>query len=224
MVAVLALVGVVHAMFGDEGALPAVRFAGGEQAAPPGVVTPTTGVSTTTTIPERAAETIPLELTVEGIEVRSPGGAVEKLPKTTRTAVLATVEQYVRAAILRPLITTTADDERLLPLFSEKIQPLLSGPDRRTLVDEGLPRAVGGVSVERAQVRLVALGNEDGDIELVTATVDLVVQAETIDGPMTVVRSGDLVLVPAGKQFVVDGYRLSVRRESGGGAVVEAGV
>lgn len=224
MVTVLALIGAVHAVVGDDGAISAVRLAGGEQAAPLEVVTTTTGASTTTTIPESAAETIPLELIVEGIEVRSPGGALEKLPKATRTAVLTAVEQYVREATLRPLIATTADDEQLLPLFSEKIRPKLSGPDRRTLVDEGLPRAVGGVSIERAEVRLVALGNEGGDVELITATVDIVVRAETIDGPMVVARSGDLVLVPSGQQFVIDGYRLSVRRESGGAAVAEAGV
>lgn len=179
---------------------------------------PTTGPPTTT-----AVALDPLTVTVTAVEVRSPGGAVTTLPEPVETGVVDTVANYLTAATVQPFVPS-ATSVTLASLFTEATRPRLDGPDRRALLDEGLGRATGGVSFRQATVSLSALADPDGTVRLVTVTLDARAVVHTADGPLAIIRTGDLVLVPEGDVWKIDAFRLSARRELGADAAAEAGL
>lgn len=185
--------------------------------------------STSSTLPKgRSLNLTALSMKVEGLAVSSPGGALKAFPADIRKAVVGTVRDYVVAATYQPLLPKGAYRPEkpiaLASLFTDRARPRLSGPDRETLMDAGLAPAVGGFSVKRAGVRLSALGNEDGSVALVTAKLDVGIDAYTADGPVLITRSGELLLVPEGKAWLIDGYRLTVDRELNADAAAASGL
>ena len=69
--------------------------------------------------------------------------------------------------------------------------------------------------------RLGALAGSEGAIVVVTATIDVRLQTTGGD-PLTIVRTGDLALVPDGDGWKIDGYDLSTTRDSGTGPATTA--
>lgn len=152
--------------------------------------------------------------TVSGVEVHSVAEPAPPLPDDVRTEVLAVLDEYLDRAMVSPLRSGQPAGD-LGSLFTGGAAPRVAGPDRAAMVDEGLPRAsdVRGLA---STARLGALAGADDDILVVTATIDLRLQA-TGDDPLTIVRTGDLVLVPDGDGWKIDGYDLSTTRDSGTG-------
>lgn len=155
-----------------------------------------------------------LELAAGPIQVEQGGAAASTLSDQDRDAVIDVLRRFVTAGTLDPLAGKPVGD--LAPLFSAAAAPGLTGPDRAALVDEGLPEATGRTTAVAAPVGLTALSDGGGSIGLVGAALTLDVSAKTARGPVTIKRSGELVLAHAPDGWKIDSYRLLVARDGAG--------
>ena len=150
---------------------------------------------------------------MSGVEVQSLTEPAPSLPDDVRGDVVATLDGYLNTAMVTPLRSGGIAGD-LTPLFTPEAGARAAGPDQATMVDEGLPPA--DVQVVVSTARLGALAGSEGSIAVVAATVDVRLQTTGRD-PVTIVRTGDLVLVPEGDGWKIDGYDLSTARNSGTG-------
>ncbi|MCZ7528181.1 MAG: hypothetical protein M5U14_18515 [Acidimicrobiia bacterium] len=104
----------------------------------------------------------------------------------------------------------------LTALFAEPAATRLTGPDRATLVDEGLPLASGDVTATTATATLTALADQAGTVVLVAAGLALEVEAEVEGGTLVVRRGGELVLAPTSEGWRIAGYDMAVQRDGPG--------
>ncbi len=161
----------------------------------------------------------PPAFTVSGVEVQSVAEPAPPLPDTVRAEVLATLDEYLLRAMVSPLRSGEPVGD-LGSLFTGAAAARLAGPARAAMVDEGLPQA-SDVRGLVSTVGLGALAGADNDVVVVTATIDVRLEA-TGDDPLTIVRTGDLVLVPDGDAWKIDGYDMSTTRDSGAGPTTTA--
>ena len=147
---------------------------------------------------------------VESVRLPPP-----RFPDDVMASVAATLDRYLQDAVLGPLHSGRPAGD-LGPVFTGPARARVDGPDRAALVDEGLPPA-GSVKAERATVGLAALAGGDGAMTVVTAAVDLRLETGG-DEPVTIARTGHLVLVPDGDGWKIDGYDVRTTRDGGDGA------
>jgi hypothetical protein len=176
-------------------------------------------VPTTTPPPPSDVSFAVTGTTVESVRLPPP-----PFPDDVKDAVAAALDFYLQEAVLRPLHSGGPAGD-LGPVFTGPARARVDGPDRAALVDEGLPPAES-LSAEKATVGLAALAGADGAINVVTATVELRLEAGLAganataaeDDPVTIARTGHLLLVPDGGGWRIDGYDVRTIREGGGGA------
>ena len=176
-------------------------------------------VPTTTPSPS-SSDSSEVSFSVTGATVESVRLPAPPFPDDVRASVAATLDRYLREAVLGPLRSGGSAGD-LEPVFTRPARARVEGPDRAALVDEGLP-AAGSVRAESATVGLAALAGADGATTVVTAAVDLRLEAgrrvpNGDDDPITIARTGHLVLVPDGGGWKIDGYDIRTTREGGGG-------
>lgn len=130
----------------------------------------------------------------------------------TWAGVLDTLNRYLDAAILTPLRTGGPAGD-LAPLFNPPAlaQVAPGGADRFAFIDENLP-PVSDLRSERAVAGLTALAGQDGTVSVVTAGLDLHLVGHIAGAPVTVVRTGELVLMPEGRTWRIDAYDIKVVR------------
>ncbi|MSO37580.1 MAG: hypothetical protein EXQ69_04925 [Acidimicrobiia bacterium] len=145
------------------------------------------------------------------IETAGPSG---NLSDIDRDAVIETVRNYISAATVDPLLTGSAGD--LAPLLTAAAASSLDATDRDALLDEGLPKATGPIQVVAVPIKLTALVDKDGVIDLVGALLEVTVSAETDSGPVQVHRGGDLLLRREGLAWRIESFRLVVGRTGKG--------
>ena len=176
-----------------------------------------------TTRTTRAASTIetpqlsvdppaPIVITGAGYDLHTSGTVGQKAFDAAWAGVLDTLNRYLEAAVLKPLRTGGPADD-LAPLFSgpagDRVEP--GGPDRFAFIDENLP-PVTDVRQERAVATLTALAGPDGIMSVVTAGLDLRLIGHIAGAPVTVVRTGELILMPEGGVWRIDAYDIKVTR------------
>jgi hypothetical protein len=126
--------------------------------------------------------------------------------------VLATLNHYLDEGVVRPLRTGGPAGD-LQPLFSgpaaARVVP--GGPDRFAFIDENLP-PVDDLRQETAVATLTGLAGTDGVMSVVTAGVDLRLAGNVAGAPVTVVRTGEVVLMPEGGVWRIDAYDIQVTR------------
>jgi hypothetical protein len=146
------------------------------------------------------------------VAVQSAGGDVA-LDDTTQQAVLATAQHYVDAAVVGPL-TQGAVGTDFPALFDPSVAAAANGPDRAALTDEGVPKITAKPAVSAAPVRIDALADNHGQVQLLAATFTLAIQGATAAGPLTINRNVELTLTrnPDGN-MLISAYRVSVGRE-----------
>ena len=159
------------------------------------------------------------KITVGDITIYKVGNAPDTIPDEVRSKILAAVSTYVTAATVKPLQTGVVDDASLGTTLGPAATFRAGGPDRATLVDEGIPKATGRIVVNTLPLKLTGLADGDGRIVVVTARLDSIARTRTEKGAITISRKGDLVFTPDGDTWKIDGYDLSVER-SGKGLVV----
>jgi hypothetical protein len=148
-----------------------------------------------------------------GGEVHAVRPPAPGLPDDVRAKVTATLERYLADAVVGPLRSGQPAGD-LGPVFTAPALGRVNGPDRAALVDEGLPRATG-LRAEAAAAHLAALAGED-QVVTVAAAVTLRLHTGGADS-VAIARTGDLVLVPDGDGWKIDGYDIRTSRDSAEG-------
>ena len=140
-----------------------------------------------------------------------------KFPDGVSEQVMATLTKYVDDGIVAGLRTGRADAADLPNVLDAGVTAQLAGADRAVLFDEGLPHAVGRLTVTAPPVPISALVGVDGKAVIVIADVELDVTATTKRGPVHIARRGNLQFAPdAGGTWKVTGYDLTVDRDGRG--------
>jgi hypothetical protein len=157
--------------------------------------------------PARATTTVPGPITLAV-------GAAPGTPAPVKDAVELVLRRYVDDAILTPLRTgqPVAD---VAPFFTAEAVARLTGPDRAALVGEGLPAARNGLVGKRAIAAITPMLVGD-QVPLVAVGLDLRVVARGVEGgDADVSYLGELVMVPDGATWRVDGYDMRATRDAG---------
>jgi hypothetical protein len=124
---------------------------------------------------------------------------------------------YLEIATVEPLRTAQPAGD-LSGVFDAAALARANGVDRPTLVDDGLPRVTGDLDVVVEPVAITGLGDQDGNLVAVTASVNVDVTGGTAaEAPLGIKRFGYFVLVPdpAGV-WKVSSYSIVVTRDGGG--------
>ena len=143
--------------------------------------------------------------------VRPPGPA---MADDVRAKVTATLERYLADAVVGPLRSGQPAGD-LGPVFTAPALGRVHGPDRAALVDEGLPPATG-LRSQAASAHVAALAGDDQAVTVVAAAITLHLHTGGADS-VAIVRTGDLVLVPDGDGWKIDGYDIRTTRDSADG-------
>jgi hypothetical protein len=170
--------------------------------------------------PEFKASTA-VDLKAGDTKVEFLGFSGPAFPPEVRDQVLSSLGTYVEDGIVKALRTGKADDAGLDTVFDAAATARLTGPERATLLDEGLPKAVGEISVTTPAVAMTALADKGDALVLISASVDFKVKARAEKGTITIQRTGSFVFAPdEGGAWKITGWTLSVTR---GGNALPAG-
>jgi hypothetical protein len=170
--------------------------------------------ASTTKAPAKTSVEIPLG----NVTSDSAGGPVTVTPEQSEHVIDA-ITTYVKGATEQPLRTgkpTTAD---FAAVFDANTLASATTADRGVLFDEGLPRVTGDLTVKAQPVALVGLGDQSGNLTLITAqlVVDATGVTQAKGGPLHVVRTADLVFQPdASGAWKVTAYNVAVTRDGAG--------
>lgn len=165
---------------------------------------------TTQTTP--VGEAAPIAVTGAGFEVHT---AVPVGPDAVNAAwagVLGTLNRYLEVAVLTPLRSGGPAGD-LAPLFTPLVVDRVTSvsSDRAAFVDEGLAPATDLRSVA-AVATLTSLGGPDAAMGVVSVGLDLRLTGRVDGAPLTVSRTGELVLVPSDGAWRIAAYDLKVTR------------
>ncbi len=131
----------------------------------------------------------------------------------TWAGVLDTLNRYLDAGVVTPLAhgwPRRRPDAAVQPRRpSNGSSP--AGVDRFAFIDENLP-PVSDLRSERAVAGLTGLAGKDGTVSVVTAGLELRLIGHVAGAPVTVVRTGELVLMPEGGTWRIDAYDIKVVR------------
>ena len=133
--------------------------------------------------------------------------------------VLDVVSTYVKDATVQPLRSAKPATADLAAVFDPTTLTPATTTDRGVVFDEGLPKVTGDLEVVSQPIAIVGLGDQGGNLSLVSAAllVDVKGQTATKSDPIHIVRRADLVLAPdATGAWKVTAYSMVVTREGGG--------
>jgi hypothetical protein len=160
---------------------------------------------------------VTITLEAGDIATDSAGPATSMSPAQVQQ-VLATLRAYVEGAVVEPLRSGEAAGD-LSTVFDAGTLARVTGIDRGVMVEEGLPKVTGAITVTGKPVNFVGLGDQSGNLVLVTASVQFAVDGSIagIKAPLHIEQHGDLVLAPDGSgAWKVTSYRMAVTRSGGG--------
>jgi hypothetical protein len=153
----------------------------------------------------------PIAFTGAGFDMEDAGNVSRATTDATWVGVLATLNRYLDAAVLTPLFSGGPAGD-LAPLFtSPAVDRVTKGPDRAAIIDEGLP-PTDDLRADRSIATLTALAGTDGVVSVVSATLDLRLTGQAGGAPVTVTRTGDLVLLPDAGTWKIDAYDIRASR------------
>lgn len=133
--------------------------------------------------------------------------------------VIDALTTYVKGATVDPLRSgkpTTAD---LSGVFDPTTLASATTTDRGVVLDEGLPKVTGNLTVTAQPVAVVALGDQSGNLALATAALVLDVTGATrVKGePLHVVRQANFALQPdPSGAWKITSYDMIVSRSGAG--------
>ncbi len=156
----------------------------------------------------------PIAFAGAGFDMEAAANVSRATSDATWAGVLDTLDRYLEAGVLTPLETGGPAGD-LGPLFTANaVDRVTTGPDRAAFVDEGLP-ATSGLRSDAAVATLTGLAGTDGTVSVVDATLDLRLSGQAGGAPVTVQRTGDVVLLPDGGTWKIDAYDVRVSRTVG---------
>lgn len=158
-----------------------------------------------------------VKVTVGLVNVATAGGVVQ-LAGTDRDAVVTAIGAYIKAATLDPLKAkaTAPPAAALTALMAPSAAPALAGPDGDAFLDARLGPVTGTLRATLAPVNLTGLADKLGAVDLVGATLDLTVNANSIRGPFVIHRTGELMFTRDAGAWKILSFKLAVTREGAG--------
>jgi hypothetical protein len=133
--------------------------------------------------------------------------------------VLDGITTYVKGAMVQPLLSGKPATADLGGVFDATTLASATTTDRAVVLDEGLPKVTGNLTVTAPPVWLVGLGDQSGNLVLISASVALDTTGETKvkGGPLHIVRRADLAFQPdASGTWKITSYDIVVTREGAG--------
>jgi len=133
--------------------------------------------------------------------------------------VLDALTTYVKGATVQPLRSGKPASADFGAIFDANTLTSAMTTDRGILLDEGLPKVTGDLTVTTQPVNLLGLGDQSGNLTLITTS--LVVDATgttALKGaaPLHVIRSADFTLQPDGSgAWKITAYNVTVARDGG---------
>lgn len=154
----------------------------------------------------------PILFSGASFDVHTAGRVSQAAFDATWAGVLDTLNHYLEAGVLTPLRSGGPAGD-LTPYFMgpATARVMAVGPDRFAFIDENLP-PISDLRQEAAVAGLTALAGPDGVMSVVTAGLDLRLIGHVNGAPVTVVRTGELVLMPEGGTWRIDAYDIRVTR------------
>jgi hypothetical protein len=171
--------------------------------------------SNPTTTTSRATN---IDLPLGEVSAASSGPPVE-VSSAQSQAVLDVLGTYVQDTTVQPLRSAKPASADLAAVFDATTLTPATTTDRAAVFDEGLRRVTGALDVVGQPVAMVGLGDQSGNLALVSAAliVDVKGQTATKGDPIHIVRRADLVLAPDGSgAWKITAYDVLVTREGGG--------
>jgi hypothetical protein len=196
----VATVGVVVMALGGGAALAGCSGGGGSDAS-----------KTSTTVGPKTSVDIPLG----DVSSDSAGGPVTVAADQSEH-VLDALLTYVKGAMVEPLRSGKPATADFAAVFDPTTLASATTTDRGVLLDEGLPRVTGDLTVKAQPVAMVGLGDQGGALTLITAAlaVDATGATKTRGAPLHVTRTANFTLQPdpAGT-WKITAYQVAVTRE-----------
>jgi hypothetical protein len=149
-----------------------------------------------------------------GDVVVDAAGAPGTLAAADQDAIIETLRKYVIAATVDPMHGKKVGN--LTAVFTADAAASLSGLNRASVIDDGVPKATSTVKAIAGPVTLTALSDQSGAIDMVGATLFLDVNAKARTGPMRVLRTGELIVKRDAGAWKISSYKLTVDRTGSG--------
>lgn len=148
---------------------------------------------TTTT----AAPKTSVDVRLGDVTADSAGAPVTIAPDQSQH-VLDALTTYVKGATVQPLRTGKPATADFGAIFDATTLASATTTDRGILLDEGLPAVTGDLTVATQPIALVGLGDQSGNLTLITASlvVDATGATKVKGAPLHVVRRADFTLQP----------------------------
>ena len=169
---------------------------------------------TTTTPAPKTTVDIPL-----GDVSADSAGAPVTIAADQSQRVLDALTTYVKGATVDPLRTGKPATADFGGIFDAATLASATTTDRGVLLDEGLPKVTGELTVTAQPVAMVGLGDQSGALTLVTAALatDTTGGTKAKGGPLHIVRKADFVLQPDPTgTWKITAYNVVVTREGAG--------
>ena len=133
--------------------------------------------------------------------------------------VLDALTTYVKGATVQPLRTAKPATADFGAVFDATTLASATTTDRGVLLDEGLPKVTGDLTVTAQPVTLLGLGDQSGNLTLITAalSVDVTGATKVKDVPLHVIRNANFTLQPdATGTWKITAYDMVVVRDGAG--------
>ena len=169
--------------------------------------------STSTTKP---ATTIDIPL---GDVTADSAGAPATMSSDQSQRVLDAVTTYVKGATVQPLQSGKPATADFGAVFDPTTLTSATSTDRAVVIDEGLPKVTGNLTVKAQPVNITGLGDQSGNVSLATASLVLDVTGVTkMKGePLHLARQASFVLQPdASGTWKITAYDMIVSRSGAG--------
>jgi ketosteroid isomerase-like protein len=169
--------------------------------------------STSTTKPKTTVD-IPL-----GDVTADSAGPPATMSADQSQRVLDAVTTYVKGATVQPLQSGQPATADFGAVFDPPTLASATSTDRAVVLDEGLPKVTGNLTVKAEPVTITGLGDQSGNVTLATARLLLDVTGVTkVKGePLHVARQATFVLQPdVSGTWKVTAYDMIVSRSGAG--------
>lgn len=159
-----------------------------------------------------------VDIPLGGVSADSAGAPVAVAADQSQH-VLDAVTTYVKGATVQPLRSGKPATADFGAVFDATTLASATTTDRGVMLDEGLPRVTGDLTVKAQPVTIVGLGDQSGALTLITAStsVDATGATKVKGAPLHVVRTASFVLQPdpAGT-WRITAYDVAVTRDGAG--------
>jgi len=149
--------------------------------------------TTSTTADHQNSVNLPL-----GPVTADSAGATVTVTPDQAQQILGVLGKYVQGATVEPLRSGKPITADLSAVFDPGTLARATTIDRGVVLDEGLPKVTGKLTVDAQPITMVGLGDQTGKLTLVSAAVLLDVNGQTQEkgGPLKLVRKADFVFAP----------------------------